>query len=139
MTIQIIPLLAVPSQTLSVTLASQPCLINVYQRSTGLFFDLYLNGEPILTAVHCHDRVLLIRYGYLGFVGDFSFFDTQGTNDPYYTGFSGRYFLAYGPDLGAEPLSATLPQFVPFGYIVEGGPAVFLSYDGLNPVAAYAP
>ena len=90
-----IPLQAVASQTLSVVLAGQNCTINVYQKSTGLFLDLYIDDAPIVTTVLCHDRVRLVRSVYLGFVGDLCFYDTQGSSDPYYTGLGGRYQLMY--------------------------------------------
>jgi len=31
----------------------------------------------------------------LGFLGDLFFFDTQGSNDPTYTGLADRYLLAF--------------------------------------------
>jgi len=92
---QTIPLQAVPSQSLSVLLASQNCQINVYQKSTGLFIDLSMNNSPVLTTVICRDRVRLIRQSYHGFVGDLAFVDTQGKSDPDYAGLAGRFALAY--------------------------------------------
>ena len=92
---QIVPLSAVPSQTTAIVLSSQNCRINIYQKSTGVFFDLYVDDEPVCLAVMCLDRNLLVRDAYLGFSGDFSFVDVQGTNDPDYTGFGSRYLLNY--------------------------------------------
>lgn len=92
---QVIPLSATPSQTLNVLLASQNCKINVYQKSTGVFLDLYVNDAPIVTGVICRDRVKLVRYGYIGFVGDLAFVDTQGANDPEHAGFGSRFLLTY--------------------------------------------
>lgn len=90
-----IPLRAVPAQGCSVVLGGQNCQISVYQKSTGLFVDLLVNHVPIATAVLCHDRVWLIRETYSGFVGDLVFVDTQGRDDPAYTGFGGRFQLLY--------------------------------------------
>ena len=90
-----IPLRAVASQTLSVVLAGQNCTINVYQKSTGLFLDLYIDDAPIVTAVLCHDRVKLVRDAYLGFAGDLFFADTQGVSDPVYTGLGAEFQLVY--------------------------------------------
>jgi hypothetical protein len=94
---QVIPITAVPSQTFSVQLAGQDCDIALYQKSTGLFMDLTLNGVQILSAMLCLDRVYLVRYAYLGFVGNLAFVDTQGTIDPSYDGLGSRFILAYFP------------------------------------------
>lgn len=90
-----IPLLREPSQTCSVVLEGQSCQVSVYQKSTGVFLDLRINHEPVAMAVLCHDRVRLIRETYSGFVGDLAFVDTQGREDPIYTGFGGRFKLMY--------------------------------------------
>lgn len=96
-----IPLRAVPAQAFSVVLGGQNCQVSVYQKSTGVYLDLQVNHEPVAMAVLCHDRVWLIREAYSGFVGDLSFVDTQGRDDPVYTGFGGRFQLMYreGTDL----------------------------------------
>ena len=90
-----IPISAVPSQSLSVQLAGQQCQINVYQKSTGVFLDLAVNDAPIITTMLCPDRVKLVRYQHLGFVGDLAFVDTLGAHGPEYTGFGSRYVLVY--------------------------------------------
>lgn len=90
-----IPLRAVPAQTCSVVLSGQNCQVSVYQKSTGVYLDLQVNHEPVAMAVLCHDRVWLIRAAYSGFVGDLTFVDTQGRDDPVYTGFGGRFQLMY--------------------------------------------
>jgi hypothetical protein len=97
---QQVPLSSVPSQTLSVVLAGQPCQISVYQRRTGLFFDLLVSGVAIVKCRLCHNLTRLIVQSYQGFVGDFFFFDTQGDTQPNYTGLGsitdpGRYQLVY--------------------------------------------
>jgi hypothetical protein len=90
-----IPLQATPSQSLSVLLAGQNCQINVYQKSTGMYLDLYVSNSPIITATICLDRVRMVRETYLGFIGDLSFVDTQGASDPVYTGLGSRFVLLY--------------------------------------------
>lgn len=90
-----IPISALPSQTLSITLNGQYCLISVYQKSTGVYLDLTVNAKPICSTAICRDRVGIVRL--LGFVGQLRFVDTQGTNDPDYTGFNTRYKLTYQP------------------------------------------
>ena len=92
---QVIPLQVVPSQTLQVQLSGQNCAINVYQLSTGIFIDLYVSNTLIIGGVIGQDRNLIVRDLYLGFIGDLCFMDTQGTQDPVYTGLGGRYQLCY--------------------------------------------
>jgi hypothetical protein len=91
----ILPLAARASQKFSVLLAGQNCQIAVYQKTTGLYLDLAVNNAPIKSGVICRDRVLLIRHAYLGFVGDLTFFDTQGVDDPQYSGLGSRWQLVY--------------------------------------------
>ena len=92
---QTIPLRQVPNQTVRLTLGAQSCQINLYTLSTGLYLDLLGNGAAILTGAICEDRNLIVREAYLGFIGDLSFMDTQGTDDPQYTGLGERWALLY--------------------------------------------
>jgi len=99
---QIIPIADVYSQTLSVQLAGQNCAINLYQKSTGFYADLYVNGALILGGVICQNLNRIVRSLYLGFIGDLCFYDTQGTatvpstgSDPSSPGLGTRYLLLY--------------------------------------------
>ena len=105
---QIVPLNANPNQTLTVGLLNQACQINVYQKSGGLFMDVYVNNALIIAGVLCENLNRIVRSLYLGFVGDFVFYDTQGTSDPDYTGLGSRFQLVY---LSPHDLSG--PQFSP--------------------------
>lgn len=95
MAITAIPLIVTPSQTLTVALGQQPCRINVRQRRTGLYVDLYLQDVPIFQGVKALDRCKLVREAYLDFTGDLYFIDTQGAEDPDYTGFDGRFLFVW--------------------------------------------
>lgn len=95
MTAQVIPLIAQPSQILSVQLGGRSCDIALYQKSTGLFMDLAVNGAQILKAKLCLNGVGLVKYAYLGFVGQLTFIDTEGSSDPTYDGLGARYILVY--------------------------------------------
>lgn len=90
-----IPLAATPSQRLSVTLAQQSCGLAVYQKRTGLYLDLYAAGNMIIAGVLCRNLVYLVREAYLGFVGDLTFVDTAGDDDPQYSGLGRRWRLLY--------------------------------------------
>jgi hypothetical protein len=100
----IVPLQATPSQSVQVTLANQNVALNVYQKSTGLFMDIYLGGALLIGGVICQNLNRIIRSLYFGFIGDFAWVDVQGTtdangvslgSDPVYTGIGSQYFLAY--------------------------------------------
>jgi hypothetical protein len=92
----IIPLQAnIASQVLTVNLSNQQCTIAVYQKRTGLFVDLKVSDSPIVMGVIAHNANLIVRDPALGFIGDLSFFDTEGTADPDYTGLGGQFILAY--------------------------------------------
>jgi len=91
----IIPLQPVPSQILSVVLDNQNCQISIYQRFFGLYLDLVVNAIPVRAGASCLNNNRIIRYKYLPFIGDLVFFDTQGSNDPDFTGLGGRYQFAY--------------------------------------------
>lgn len=110
---QVVPLSAVPSQTLSVGLGGQSVQINVYQLGAGyatrMYIDVISNGVVILTARLCRafgglpntsPRFIMTGRHYLGFLGDLLFVDTQAntnnpTQDPQYTGLGARWQLLY--------------------------------------------
>lgn len=118
---QEIPISPLPSQTLQGVFGGQNCQIALYTRdgySMGdatfstpgsiLLFDLTVNGVVITTAALCLNiKRLLINRQYMGVIGDFMFVDTQGENDPVYTGLGSRYQLLYleQSDLEAAGLS----------------------------------
>lgn len=88
----VVPLDAVPSQTVNVTLANQPARISVRTIGTKLYFSL----DGIVTNRICRDRQrLLVDAQYQGFAGEFAFVDTQGVADPVFTGLGSRYQLVY--------------------------------------------
>lgn len=99
---QVVPLSSLANQTVSIVLGNQNCQINVRTLTTGTFFDLFVDGVAICQGVLCHDQDLLVRAAYTGFVGEFSFVDTQGIDDPVWTGFGSRFQLIYleASDLG---------------------------------------
>lgn len=92
---QVIPLQPGPNQTVTVNLDDQVCQINVYQKSTGLFLDLFVNNALIIGGVICENKNRIVRSLYLGFQGDLAFADSQGSADPDYTGLGGRFALLY--------------------------------------------
>lgn len=91
----IVPTSPVPNQTMTVTLGGQVCQIDLLQKPSGLYMNLYVNNTVIIQGVICQNINRIVRDLYLGFIGDFFFNDAQGLTDPYYTGLGTRYELVY--------------------------------------------
>lgn len=91
----VIPLTAVPNQVEVVPLDGNSVQLAVNQRSNGLYIDVFMNGLPIVLGVICENLNRIIRGRYLGFPGELFFDDTQGTDDPDYTGLGARFQLFY--------------------------------------------
>jgi len=92
---QTVPIQTLPSQQVQIQLDGQPCQLNIYQQTFGLYMDVYVNGTLIIGGVICQNLNRIVRSLYLGFSGDFAFVDTQGSTDPVYTGLGSRYLLEY--------------------------------------------
>lgn len=92
---QVVPLIAVPNQVVTVIVAHQICRLNVYQTFYGLFMDVYSNGNLIIAGVICENLNRIVRSEYLGFAGDFVFYDTISRDDPDYTGLGDQFQLLY--------------------------------------------
>lgn len=112
---QTIPLTAVPSQSLTAALNGQSVSIAIYQLGAAdLYCDLTSNGTPIVNCRKCRAfsgspteaaPFLLLDSAYWGFQGDFLFIDTQGDEDPQFSGLGSRWQLVYytPDDLAALP------------------------------------
>jgi hypothetical protein len=96
MTLSLIPLAAMPDQSLQVSLGGQNCTLRVYQKRTGLYVDIYVNNAPLAYGVRAFNMNKLVRNGYLGFVGDLYFYDTKGAAEPRYSLLGTRFVLLYG-------------------------------------------
>lgn len=92
---QTIPLQAIANQAVICQLNGQNTQINVRQKWTGLFVDIYVNDVLLLAGCIGRNLKLMFMNGYLGFVGDLTFVDTQGASDPNYGGLGSRYQLVY--------------------------------------------
>lgn len=91
-----IALTPLPSQIVTVQLENTAVRLQIYQKRTGMFMDIFMNDRVVLSGVICRDRVWLVRDAYRGFPGDLSFIDTQGASDPDYTGLGTRFILVWG-------------------------------------------
>jgi len=91
----IVPLDAVPSQTLTAVMSNQSTRLNLYQKLGVLYMDVYVNDAPIILGVQCENANRIVRSAYLGFVGDLAFIDTQGSSDPTFDGLGSRFQLVY--------------------------------------------
>ncbi len=95
MTQSIIPLVATAAQTLTATLSNQRVRLVVYEKAFGLYVDVYLNDALVIGGVVARNLTRIVRSIYLGLIGDFYFFDTQGADDPEYTALGSRFLLIY--------------------------------------------
>lgn len=90
-----IPLATTASQTLNVVLNQQLIRLDIYQRSTGLYMNVWLDDTMVVAGAICQNLNPVVHADYLGLGGDFVFVDTQGSDDPTYDGLSGRYVLIF--------------------------------------------
>jgi hypothetical protein len=86
---------AVPNQQLTCQLGSQSVTITIAQYAYGLFMSVAVAGEPVINSVLCQNRNRIVRSAYLGFDGDFSWYDTQGASDPVFNQIGTRFLLLY--------------------------------------------
>lgn len=91
----IIPTQPLPNQTIQASLNNQSTQLNIYQTQYQMVMDVLLNGTAIVQGQPCQNLNLIVRLEYLGFQGDFTWLDTQGTDDPIYTGIGTRFLLVY--------------------------------------------
>ncbi len=92
----LVPLEAVPSQTLAIKLGGQSCSIAIRENGGNLYFNLLVSNSPIIVGSICRNRQrLLVGLEYRGFIGDFVFVDSQGDEQPSYTGLGDRWQLYY--------------------------------------------
>jgi len=91
----VIPVRQKPSQTLSVMLGGQNCKINLYQKTTGMYVDLFVNNVAVFTTKLGRDRLSMTGKQYHGFVGDLYFKDLRGAADPHYSELGKRFILGY--------------------------------------------
>lgn len=93
-----IPLKQVPSQSLNVVLAGQPCTIDLRMIGGRQYFSLSVNGNVICINVLIVNFSRIVRAEYTGFIGDFAVIDTQGDEPPQYTGWGTRWILVFNND-----------------------------------------
>lgn len=92
---QSIPLQPVPSQSTKVVLGGQNCQILIYQKPQGVFVDINADGVDISVGTIARDAVPLVCREYSGFAGNLLFIDSQGSEDPNYSGLGARFDLVY--------------------------------------------
>lgn len=91
----VIPLSAVAYQSLRVPLSGHAVRVDLQQRATGLYAAVWVDEVAVLAGALCQDRTWLVRSNARTLPGDLAFADTQGTQDPDYTGLGARFVLVY--------------------------------------------
>lgn len=95
MAITTIPLKGVPSQSINVILAGQPCIIDIRLIGDRQYLSLSVNGDVICQNELIVNRSAIVRAAYTGFIGDLAAIDTQGDEAPQFTGWGTRWLLAF--------------------------------------------
>jgi len=90
-----IPVQPVPSQQLQCVMNSQNVELAIYQNNYGLFVDITSNGAVVSSCTLALNGVPLNPFSYSTFQGNLLFVDTQGVDDPTYTGLGSRFQLVY--------------------------------------------
>lgn len=98
---------AVPAQTVSVVLGSQNVQIALNQKPQGIFVDINVDSIDVSLAVIALDSVPLNSRGYASFSGNLFLVDTEGSDDPVYTGLGDRWRLVY----------LTADEMVSYGFV----------------------
>lgn len=105
---QLIPLSAIPSQTLNVVLDGQYCTISVYWRQTRLYLDLTVAGNIICVGRICQNRVNVLQIPVRGFYGTLHFFDVEGDSHPSWEQLGSRFLFLFASE------GETLPEKMEF-------------------------
>jgi len=95
MAVETIPVQQIPDQEFEITLGGQECKIRIFQRFRYCYMDLIVDDKTLFQGRICLNNVDLVKESYFNFNGELKFIDTQGENDPYYTGFNERWYLVY--------------------------------------------
>lgn len=95
MTVITLPVVATASQTLNAVVNRQFVRLDLYQRSTGLYLNLWQGNALTVAGALCQNLRPILHADYLGLGGDFVFVDTEGASDPTYDGLGTRYRLTF--------------------------------------------
>lgn len=94
MAIYKIPLINRPNQTLTCNINNQTLDITLNTRNEErLFITLKVNNTLIVANRVCLNGIALVKNNYADIACDLVFIDTQGKNDPHYSGLGYRYQL----------------------------------------------
>lgn len=85
----------VPSQSISVVLNNQSCIIVTREIDGKQYFSLSSNGNVICQNILMQPSTRLVSNAYSGFVGDFYVSDLIGDSAPIYSGWGDRWVLLY--------------------------------------------
>lgn len=94
----LIPLQAVPNQTVSIVLDDQNCTLNVRQNGDRLYLSLVCDAQDVCDAHIAQNRVLMPAWSTTLFSGKLVFIDNEGSAHPDYSRLGERFFLYYLTD-----------------------------------------
>lgn len=130
MSLQTVPLSAVPNQAFSLVLNNRNVAMRVRSLGGQTYIDVACEGVPICAGRLCRDRVLLTpRAQYLGFPDLQLFFaDLRGASDPLWRDFGSRFVLLSAVTVtrqslgtaGPAPRPPTYPLLANGKYLADG-------------------
>ena len=93
---QIIPIRAIPAQSLQVVLDGQECTITLFWRWGHLYMDLLVGTEIICRGAVCRNGAAIVQAASADFSGSLHFWDTRGKQkEPGYKELGERFILVY--------------------------------------------
>lgn len=90
-----IPLKPIPAQRFTCPLAGQSYTFWLRQLQSGLYLDLAMQTRPLILGALCLHGTDIIRNPASPLQGTLTFTDTQGSQDPDYTGLGSRFVLQF--------------------------------------------
>lgn len=93
-----VPLIALPSQELSLVLGNQDVTVRVLTRGDYLYLDVLKESEPVILGQLIVTGQNLLPAGLSDFTGNFQMVDLNGDSDPVYTGLGTQYRLLYNDE-----------------------------------------
>ncbi|QCE34702.1 hypothetical protein FAI40_04680 [Acetobacteraceae bacterium] len=91
----LIPLSPLPNQIFTLQLQNHLLKLHLYQRTYGLFLDLWIDNVLTLAGRLCLNNTFLLQDKAAPLNGDFIFIDSEGSEDPDYTELGSRFKLYF--------------------------------------------
>ena len=95
---QLIPIDKQPNQKFNIRLEDKDVELEFITRGLFMYANIMVQKEPLINGVICLNGVNLNQYPNTKLKGKIYFKDTQGEDDPVYSGLNDRWILIYEGD-----------------------------------------